>query len=677
MSGIGFGGRDMMFFTRSTSIFDAVIKEETAYLNKYHPDGGKRKSAGLCCSGGGIRSASFSIGIMQALHNKGILNKFSYLSTVSGGGFCGSALSWFQMNYGVFPFGEKEKFEGSQAFDLKQERLDYLKPEASKTSRSNLILSYIRQHGNYLIPFQLGTASFAGRVMLSVLNSAAAYLAILALFFLLLLEALNLDFIIPFSWGVWNFFGLSCDDVRTALGGWEEISIFSNLNAFNLPSLNFMAFFAMVAALCATFYLVIVLLYGLFTVRFSGRGWSYCLRVRAQWLIGWLLYLLGFSVVLALLPIGFQLLFGDGVGKDDTLTIGAITMPTIVGMIMALYRFQKDLQNKPAFQKIYSMILLLAVILALIFAILTLGFMLGHWAYSQGPFGVPAKLAFFGVIFLLYAVNLNLVSPHRMYRDRLMETFMWDPDTDPERKLCKMGAAANRAKLSEMLAGKKQKNGKERFWSPYHILNTNLVLTDAKRPKNRGRKGDNFILSPLFCGSVSTGYRDTKNFIANRLTLATSMATSGAAANPNAGVAGQGPTTNPLVSFLMTFCGLRLGLWTINPRNRLLNAYHKIAPPNYIWPGIPSLLGNGQREHSCRIELSDGGHFDNTGLYELIRRKVKLIVLCDGSADPEYHFDDLGNVTERVRADFGVQIYFPKDTQPYKDVGWTACFRAA
>src|SRR5690242_9816917 len=48
----------------------------------------------LCLSGGGIRSAAFSLGVLQSLAQRHLLNQFDYLSTVSGGGFIGG---WLQM----------------------------------------------------------------------------------------------------------------------------------------------------------------------------------------------------------------------------------------------------------------------------------------------------------------------------------------------------------------------------------------------------------------------------------------------------------------------------------------------------------------------------------------------------------------------------------------------------
>ena len=56
--------------------------------------------AGLCLSGGGIRSASFCLGILQALAKRGLLSQFDYLSTVSGGGYIGSWLSAWRVHWG-------------------------------------------------------------------------------------------------------------------------------------------------------------------------------------------------------------------------------------------------------------------------------------------------------------------------------------------------------------------------------------------------------------------------------------------------------------------------------------------------------------------------------------------------------------------------------------------------
>jgi hypothetical protein len=58
-----------------------------------------QKQSALCISGGGIRSATFALGVLQGLARIGLLQKFDYLSTVSGGGYIGSWLSSFCGGY--------------------------------------------------------------------------------------------------------------------------------------------------------------------------------------------------------------------------------------------------------------------------------------------------------------------------------------------------------------------------------------------------------------------------------------------------------------------------------------------------------------------------------------------------------------------------------------------------
>lgn len=265
-----------------------IIEEHRKARNTENRGDAAGNLKGLALSGGGIRSASFALGVLQSLAKNGILKEVDYLSTVSGGGYIGSSLTWFlhkpwpgrgeKIHYGTdastFPFGERGK--------------------GARTSDRNIILDFIRQHGNYLDPGQ-------------------------------------------------------------------------GLNSLSL-----------------------------------------------------------FAVVLKSIVISFAFYFP----------------------LMAF----------------------------LMYVCIHAGLFEPHWT-------------------LVPIVNLNYVSLHRMYRDRLMETFL--PDY-LEVKLNKWGPAreANRTLLSAMC--------KPATGGPYHLVNTNVILVDSKDSKYRGRGGDNFILSPLYCGSDST-----------------------------------------------------------------------------------------------------------------------------------------------------------------------------
>src|SRR5690606_35921431 len=63
--------------------------------------------------------------------------------------------------------------------------------------------------------------------------------------------------------------------------------------------------------------------------------------------------------------------------------------------------------------------------------------------------------------------------------------------------------------------------------------------------------------------------------------------------------------------------------------------------------------------------LSDGGHFDNMGLYELVRRRCKYIILSDAEGDENAICEGLANAIRRCRIDFGVEIKI--GTEPITD----------
>jgi len=148
------------------------------------------------------------------------------------------------------------------------------------------------------------------------------------------------------------------------------------------------------------------------------------------------------------------------------------------------------------------------------------------------------------------------------------------------------------------------------------------------------------------------------------MTMATAVAISGAAVNPNTGVGGNGIARNKLLSLVMSLLNLRLGYWAHNP-----NKNPRMKIPNHFYPGVYPLLNllpfwTGNEENRKFIELSDGGHFENTGVYELVRRKVKLIVVCDGGQDKTFSFSDFQTTVRRIEDDFGAKISIDKDNSP-------------
>ena len=115
------------------------------------------------------------------------------------------------------------------------------------------------------------------------------------------------------------------------------------------------------------------------------------------------------------------------------------------------------------------------------------------------------------------------------------------------------------------------------------------------------------------------------------------MTISGAAASPN-----QGYHSSPVVAVLMTLFNVRLGAWLGNPGRAGDKSFTNPAPRNpalHVFKEAFSLTDNT----SPYVYLSDGGHFENLGLYEMVLRRCHCIVLSDAGCDPDCSLEDLGN----------------------------------
>jgi hypothetical protein len=121
--------------------------------------------------------------------------------------------------------------------------------------------------------------------------------------------------------------------------------------------------------------------------------------------------------------------------------------------------------------------------------------------------------------------------------------------------------------------------------------------------------------------------------------------------------------TNPATSFLMTVFSVRLGWWLCNPRKlnedgTKLGSGETFPPPSphFSLHGLVNELLGRTTDTSGYVYLSDGGHFDNMGLYELVRRRCRYIVICDSEEDAELKFEGIGMAIRKCRIDFGAEV---------------------
>ena len=164
----------------------------------------------------------------------------------------------------------------------------------------------------------------------------------------------------------------------------------------------------------------------------------------------------------------------------------------------------------------------------------------------------------------------------------------------------------------------------------------------------QGRLTDFFLFSRDFCGSPLTGYRRTAEWEAldGALDLGTAMAISGAAAAPQMGL---GTVKN--LSFWLALFNVRLGYWIRNPGMR---PGRKLPPPGLTYL-LREMFGWAD-ETRPYINVSDGGHIENLGVYELLRRRCKYIVAIDGEQDATMTFQGLATLLRLAYIDLGITV---------------------
>jgi hypothetical protein len=654
-----------------TEVFPAELDEirrrrAAVHLDTSALDGASQPAAslglvGLALSGGGIRSATISLGVIQALARQRLLKMVDYLSTVSGGGYIGSCLSSLLNTPDTRPEGEAFPFRHVPGIE-----------EA-------IPLRHLRNSGNYLAP---------GGILNTLRIPALLLRGIL----------LNLFTFLPYI-----MLAVVLTELIHELG--HRTGVLSQISPLVAGG-----FFL---ALVVTFPLIVRLTRGKF-------GWSY----RNGYELLFALALLVTFVSLLLLPIALVIDLAIESSWDDVrlwvmqelqhpfeatdywkwlLVIAALVLLmlankmstalatwggklgiTMLGMFVPLFLFgiylllcvlqidspfldkhlQTDLDRavlSPALQKAFERKGMPLSPSATITAVqpgqrwqihnpsqtYTVrrtpdALQLEHMDLWDGH----ADVVFFSLtaallLFNLLVMDVNMTSAHGFYRDRLSKAYLMRlrPDGDIEPN--------DTQRLSDL--------NQPGTTAPYHLINVALNLQASRDPNLRGRNADFFFFSKHFTGSIRTGFCRTAELETYdpHVNLGTAMAISGAAASPN-----MGSTTIKRLVFFMTFLNIRLGYWLSHPAIINTGSWYRRwrlpfgAGPGYLLREALSKLG----EKGLYVNISDGGHVENLGIYELLRRRCKLIIAVDGEADEKMGFPSLVRLLRFARIDMGIQI---------------------
>ncbi len=651
------------------------------------PEPGK---LGVCCSGGGIRSAAFSLGALQSLQERGELRRASYLAAVSGGSYIAAAISM------VAKTGK-----GDSDRDL----IDRMPAFAQGSAEEQ----YLRNRCSYLAPTTTDKVYLGMRILLGLL--------------------VNLIFIsLPLIGLALVLTGLLYAPLLPGLTGSSPAGDYQ----VNLPAWFWIA---PLGIFCAS------LLFGACTLLFRWREEEW-----ERFFATWATRLLFAAAFVALLLVGVPYLvewlrdFGSAAGTADSVVeanapkFGAGAAALLAGVVAQLGHF---LRSKPAEEsldrakKAVSKLgaaarLTLAYAAGALIGPLLLLFIFGMAAAigmtetaRDGSHSVNWGLAGIGVAVLagfalLYAlVDLTTWSLHPYYKRRLSSAFALkrikaaDLEREERDRLevvepSPHGVAVERdyddlVPISKTALDNEKDDG---AWPTLLVCAAANISDSAATPPGRTVTSFTFSANTVggpLVGAIKTSRlerafdgaeRDPQAGAGERLkewitdilsgrklrrhdlSLPAAVAMSGAAISPSMGKM----TARPL-RFLMALANVRLGVWIPNPRWVATSAEKPVPSrprPSYL---VRELLGLNSVD-ARYLYVTDGGHYENLGLVELLRRGCTDVYCLDASGvgGDGAEFKTLGDAIALARSELNVEIEFsgeegenPDELSPGKD----------
>jgi hypothetical protein len=759
--------------------FETVLAEElrALYPEEHRSVREKLRPSALCLSGGGIRSATFALGVAQGLARRGLLAGFQYLSTVSGGGYLGAWLSAWIHRHPAGLEGVCHELAGAEPPTVRYLRSysNYLSPRLGMLSADSwtlaatclrnllliwcvlvplmlavvaipwVVLAVFQAGGAPSTPFWLPTAAAVLAFLLAV--GAVAYLsaeqpgagiqpiddrgcesppqesrgqAAFLRWCLTPLLGCAIGLTSYWGWvtsaestpGAFPFVGfvagahlggwllslpkrgrpttpfdwvvVAASSLVGAVGAWvvvtnAPVGLGSNPALYVcLASPTFLGLFL----LAGTAYV------GLATSRMQDdeREWAarlgaWVLLAGVAWAVASPLVLLGpgwlegvaargfasvgsLSGLVTILLGGSSATPGRGNGNGSG-TQGPAWMRWLLGLVRQSPKLAAPVFLVclvPALSWLIDRILCPRLAAGIDWLLLASGSTAASGralVFFATPGGRCALLAVLLAALLGFAygasrfVNVNKYSLHSMYRARIIRAYLGASRTNRRPNRFTGFDPADNVGLARL-------RGPNCFGQPrtalLHVVNCALNLVTGEELAWQERKAESFTMTPLHCGSGRLGYRRSEEYgrSQNRaVSLGTAVAISGAAASPNMGY-----HSSPLVSFLMTLFNARLGWWLGNPGPAGEQTYRFSHPRSTLRPLLDEALGL-TTDRNPHVYLSDGGHFDNLGLYEMVRRRCPIMVVSDAGCDPDLSLEDLGNAVRKIRIDFGIPIEFP------------------
>lgn len=578
-----------------------AIEERRDALNKQNlnPQSGRW---GIALSGGGIRSAVFGYGLISALAKSKVLWRFDLLSTVSGGGYFGSAL------------GKLACIKNAQQ----------IQDELSKPRSESEFQQQMRASNRYLTP--KGTVDLFYIAAIYLRNILAVHVELLLLCVVLSALISMWDIAVWYLWESLPIIPTVFDPLQTWI---TNVIIFSPLLLLTLP-----------ACVC------MVYRYGQYWYSSSGKHGRISLKIDSKLSV----YLKWIALIILLSSIdmvaqrlsNLNYLFILGGFYSGVLVVLRFLMP-----LLHLKRDAGTLLERKLFM-LLDIAGFFGLMILVIFWMSVFHSLVTHQLWQDGvvTYSFPAiRLTWVllaALLLLIVKMNnwsfLNRSSLHQFYRLRLGLSWLgFDKfnHTQQQRRETDVNPAGD-LRFSDYKPW--QQGG------AVHLINVCLNDTSTKTGDRQGHQmsllgGGYFTLDSCECW--------TKIDQKKSLSLATWVAISGAATAP-----GMGMMTRPGLASLFTSLGVRLGYWWQFDNAKLSKRALK------YWCLYSELFGKFSLEDGKPWFLSDGGHAENTATWALLKARCELIIVADAAADPDYGFNDVENLIRRARADLNIHIEF-------------------
>ena len=642
---------------------DAIRSKEARFIHRRRQALGRENvsagferevenATGLCLSGGGIRSATFSLGIVQVLASQGMLPQIDYLSTVSGGGYLGTFLTAFlgtpeQPAPAPASDGDAPKKPaptapaGQEGAPFKATQInDAIKATFDRTTGSeSAAIRHLRNNSRYLASGGMwAVIKIIGLLVTGIVTNILLLLPVplFGVLAILLMRWMGYwgPVTTPAFWmnvpTGWNA-GMAtnvCEWSASILAVlWVLLPLVRDIAHGNPPeskSQRFRVFWetlTLLAALVAVAAGMLLLLPNIF----------YALESAKRFAIG-------------MLPQLANLL------KPETLSaIGSIV--TVVLGVFAERLKSGSAKNTAS----YLFILSGPFLYLLVFFFVTSRVFDATWGAWSAAWVCGATAVLSGWGWLL--VNINDFSPHGYYRDRLCECYLAARGEDRTGFVARLvkkllhgrnsgetKAQTGIGKLKQLPLSQMNATGA----APYHLINAAVNLPASHEPNLRGRDCDFYLFSKYYCGGPVCGYYETTDLekFDNHVDLGSAMAISGAAASANMGV-----NTMRQYRFLLALLNIRLGYWLWNPLQGSSGVFRKPGP-KYL---IREMTG-WMHEKTGFLNISDGGHIENLAFYEMLRRRCKFIIVVDGGMEPGMECADLMLAQRYAQIDLGVRF---------------------